>query len=106
DDVRGGAGARSVERCRLDRREEVAANDPTGDLRPAGVVDDRQPPAADLAEVPPPRLRVPRLAGRAEDPQRAQVVAADRVGAVAYEGSDDGRRQPEVRHPMASDDRP
>ena len=49
--------------------EQVAADDPAADLRPARVVDDRQPAAADLAEVPPPALGIPRLAGRAEDAQ-------------------------------------
>ena len=52
---------------------------PADDLRPARVVDDRQPPAADLAEAPPPGLGIPRLAGRAEHPQRATVVRADRA---------------------------
>ena len=62
--------ARPVERGRPDRPEERAADDPAADLGPAGVVDDRQPAAADDVEGPAPGIRVPRLAGRADDPER------------------------------------
>ena len=60
-------------------------HDPAGDLGPAGVVDDRAAALADLAEVPPPGIGVPRLAGRAEDAQRRPVVGADRLLAVGHQ---------------------
>ena len=106
DDVRGGPDARPRERRRLDRPDDVAADDAAADLGPAAVVDDRAAPLADLAEVPPPRLRVPRLAGRAEHAQRRPVVRADGRLAVGHERPDDRRRQAQVGDPMAGHDRP
>ena len=41
----------------LERRQDVAGDEPAGDLGAARVVDDRQPPAADDVEEPAPRLR-------------------------------------------------
>ena len=79
---------------------------PPGDLRPARVVDDRAAALAHLAEVPPPRLWVPRFAGRAEDPQRRAVVRPDGVLAVGHERTDDRRRDAEMGDPVALDDRP
>jgi hypothetical protein len=105
-DVRGRCPGRAVERGRPDRREEVAADDAAADLRAAGVVDDRRPASADLAEEPRPRLGVPRLAGRAEDTERAQVMGADRVDAVGDQRPDDGRRDAEVGDAVARGDRP
>ena len=70
DDVGGHPDARAVEARRPDGSEQRAADDPAGDLGPARVVDDRQAPAADDVEAPAPRIGVPRLAGRADDPER------------------------------------
>ena len=58
---------------------DVAPDDAARDLGPAAVVDDRAATLADLAEVPPPRIGVPRLPGRAEDAQRGAVVRRGRA---------------------------
>ena len=52
--VRRHAEARAVERRRPDRPEAARAQDPAADLRPARVVDDRDPAAARDPEQPPP----------------------------------------------------
>src|SRR5688572_19773946 len=70
DDVGGHPRARTDERSRLDGRPRGAADDPTGDLGPARVVDDRATLLADVPEVPPPRIRVPGLSRRAQHEQR------------------------------------
>src|SRR4029079_12100556 len=51
-DVGRGADARSADTRRVDRGEQVAPHDPAAHLGPARVVDDRESPAADFAEVP------------------------------------------------------
>src|SRR5437773_2006652 len=97
DDVRGDADVRTTEGARPDGRQQVAGDDPAGHLGPAAVVDDWTAAPADLAEEPPPRVRVPRLAGRAEHAQRRHVVALHGLAPVAHEPPADRRRQAEVR---------
>ena len=72
---------------------------------PPGV-DDRTALAADHLPVPEPRLRVDRLADRAEQPQRREVVLARVLGAPLHAGADRGRRRVEDRHPVALDQLP
>src|SRR5919198_3032302 len=74
-DVGGHAGDEPREGARLDGRDRETAEDPAGDLRPAGVVDDRQARLADVLEEPPVGLGGPRLARRAEYPERAELVS-------------------------------
>ena len=105
-DVGGDARRRAGERRRLERREDVAADQPAGDFGAARVVDDRQPAAADDIEEPAPRLGVPRLAGRAEDAQRRQVVAANRLLAVAHQRADQRGRDAEDVDAVPLDERP
>ena len=76
------------------------------DHDPAGLglpprVDDRAAPAADHLVVPEPRLRVDRLADRAEQPQRREVVALRVLRAPLDAGADRGRRRVEDRHAVA-----
>ena len=106
DDVGRHPDARAVEARRADRSEQRAADDPAADLGAARVVDDRQPTAADDVEAPPPRVRVPRLAGRAEDPQRREVVVADRRLAMDAERPDERRADAEMGDPMTRHERP
>ena len=56
--------------------------------------------------VPDVRLRVDRLADRAEDPQRGQVELLRDLRAPLHEGADRGRRAVEDRHPVLLDDLP
>src|SRR5207248_2760150 len=53
-DIRRDTGHGSSEGARLDRRNGGTANDAAGDLRAAGVVDDRTLTAADDLEAPVP----------------------------------------------------
>src|SRR5688572_25135636 len=91
DDVRVHAGTGAAERAGLDRRPGRAADDAAGDLGPAGVIDDRATGFADGAEVPPPRVGVPRLTGGAEHEEARAVVLRDRLFARAHEPADRGR---------------
>src|SRR5262249_27109343 len=63
-----------AERHWLDRLDDARAQEARADLGAAGDVDDRRPAAADVLEQPEVRVAVPRLAGRADRPQRRQVV--------------------------------
>ena len=100
-DVGGRSDARPIERGGLDRCQQVAADDPAADLRSARVVDDRRPAATHFAEIPPPALRIPRLARRAQDAQGRQVVSADGLRAMRDEGTNDGWREAQVGHLVA-----
>ena len=106
DDLRRHPDARSVERCRADRAEGRRADDPAGDLGPAAVVDDRQASFAHGLEEPRPRVRIPRLPGRAEDAERAPVVVADRRVAVNQERADQRRAHAQVGDAVPLDERP
>src|SRR5258706_4244386 len=106
DDVGVHARHRSDERARLDRRPGGAADDAAGDLGAAGVIDDGAARLADVAEVPPPRVGVPRLAGRTEDEERAAIVLLHRLLAAAHETADRRRGDAEVRDLVALDHRP
>src|SRR5207244_5154779 len=100
-DVRVHPGARAAERAGRDRRPGRAADDAAGDFGAAGVVDDRATLLADVAEVPPPGIRIPWLTGRAENKERGTVLRADRSLACAPETPDRGRREAGVRSPVA-----
>ena len=69
-------------------------------------VDDRAAAAADVLVVPEPGARVDRLADRAEQPQRAEVVLFDVLEAPLHAGADRGRRRVHDRHAVALDDLP
>src|SRR5579859_4819802 len=68
-DVSGNAGHGARKAGRLDRRPGRRAENAAGAFGAARVVDERGAPLADDAEVPPPRLGIPRFAGRAEHEQ-------------------------------------
>ena len=73
--LRGDAGKRPRRRAGLERRDAGQRRD--HDRAGLGLpprVDDRAALAADDAVVPDPRFRIDRLADRAEQPQRRQVV--------------------------------
>src|SRR5919199_3695746 len=106
DHVGGHAGDRAGEAARLQWADREAADDPAGDLGPAGVVDDWAAAAPDLLEEPAPRLRVPRLAGRAEHPQRGEIVLADRLFAEPHQAADGRWRDAEHGDAVALDHRP
>ncbi len=69
-DVRRHAGQRAGEGARFERRQDVAGKNAAGSLRAAGVIDDRQPSAADGVKEPQPGVGVPRFTGRTELAQR------------------------------------
>src|SRR6266446_10890837 len=69
-------GDRTGKRRGFERRPRGAAEDATRALRAARVIDERRSLVADDAEVPPPRLRIPRLARRAKDEERRPIVSA------------------------------
>jgi hypothetical protein len=69
---------------------------------PPGV-DDRAAVAADRPPVPHPGLGVDRLADRAEQAQRRQIVARRVLVAPPHEGANRGRRGVEDRHAPARD---
>ena len=69
-------------------------------------VDDRRAVAADVLAVPDPRLRVDRLADRAEQPQRGEVVLLRVLRAPLHVRPDRRRRRVEDVHLVALDDRP
>ena len=77
------------------RREDAAR-----DLGAARVVDDRHAPAARVLEEPAIGLGVPRLARRADDAERREIVLGDPVGAVRHERARGRRRDAEVRDAM------
>src|SRR5439155_24627238 len=66
DHVHGDAGHGAGEGRRLDRRPRRTAEQSPGYLGAAGVIHERRAPLPGYAEVPPPRLGIPRLAGGAE----------------------------------------
>ena len=104
--VDGHPQRRADQRARLQRRDREGREQAGADLRPAGDVDDRQPAPADVLEQPSPGLGVPRLAGRGEDPQPAEVVRPHRLDAVLDQGADQGRRDAQDRDPVPLDHRP
>ena len=96
----------TAERARLqlgdrERREEARTH-----FGPTAQVDDRQRPPADLPVEPQVRIRVPGLPGRGEDPERRQVVAADRVRARRDQRADQGRRNAERGDAVPFHERP
>ena len=107
DDVRGRPDARAVERGRLDRREQVAADDPAGDLRPARVVDDRaagrrRPRGSTTTSSRDPTARRSspgRGARRGRGPRTGSVPCG--ISARTTVGD-----RPEVGDPVAGDERP
>src|SRR5439155_17951439 len=105
-DVRVHPGARPAERAGLDRRPGGAADDAARDLRPTGVVDDRAARITDISEVPPPRVRVPRLAGRSEDEDRRPVLRPDGILTGSHQPADRGRGHAEMRHAVTLDEGP
>src|SRR6266852_4007223 len=64
---------------RLYRGPRRAPDDAPRDLGPARVIDDRAARVADVAEIPPPRIGVPRLAGRSEHEERGAVLGANGI---------------------------
>src|SRR4029077_2906360 len=106
DDVGVHARAWPDERARLDRRPRRASEDAARDLGAAGVVDDRAARLADVAEIPPPRIRIPWLARRSQNEKRRAILRADRILPGAHEAADRGRRDTEVRDLVALDERP
>ena len=82
---------RAPKRRRLDGRPCGAAQYAARALRAARVVDQGRAFVADDAIVPPPRLGIPWLAGRAEHEKRGTIVAARWLVARAHESAD-GRR--------------
>ena len=101
------AGKRLRRRARLRRRHTGQRRDhdhPRLGLPPR--VDDRAAPAADVLVVPHPRLGVDRLADRAEQAQRREVVRGRVLGAPLHVRPDRGRRGVEDRDAVALDDLP
>ena len=104
-----GVNSRERHRCRSglecrqpgQRRDHDAAR-----LRLPPRVDDRAAAAADVLPVPDPRLGVDRLAHRAQQPQRAEVVCRGVLGAGLDEGPDQGRGRVVLGHAVALDDLP
>src|SRR5439155_21772512 len=88
-----------------DRCPSGAADDAARDLRAARVIDDRAARVTDVSEIPPPRVGIPRLAGGSKDEERRAVLRADRILTGAHQAADCGRRDPEVRHTVALDER-
>ena len=79
------------------------------DHRRAGLglppgVDDRDGVAAEHQPVPPPGLRVDRLADRTEQPQAGQIVLERQLAAPLHEGADQGRRGVIDCHTVLFDD--
>src|SRR4029079_17186687 len=72
---------------------------------PPGV-DDRAATAADVLVVPEPGARVYRLAYRAQQPQRREIVHLRVLDAPFHAGTDRGRRRVEDRDLVALDDLP
>ena len=72
---------------------------------PPGV-DDRAAAAADVLVVPEPGARVDRLADRAQQAQRGEVVLLRVLDAPLHAGADRGRRRVEDRDAVALDDLP
>ena len=105
-DVGGDPGHGAGERGRLERRPRRAAEDTAGALGAARVIDEGDAFLTRDAEVPPPRLGIPGLAGRAEDEQRRAIVVAHWGFSGAHQAADRGRGNAEVRHTMSLHDRP
>ena len=102
----GHAGDGAVERARLDGRDGEAGEDAARDLGAPRVVDDGHPALPGVLEEPAVGLGVPGLAGGADDAQGGQVVAGEPVRAVRHERPHRGRRDAEVRDPVALHQRP
>ena len=98
---RGPAERAHLDRLDRERREEAGSH-----LGAPGQVDDRDISAAGHLLQPPVRLRVPRLAGRAEDAKRREVVAPRPLVAVRLERADEGGRHAEHRHAVTFDGLP
>src|SRR6266849_2613941 len=84
-------------------RDHVAAQDAARDLGAAGVVDDRDPAAANVLEEPAEWFGVPWLAGAAEYAQAREVMSRWQLVAVGHEpahegGGDAEHRDLVVRH--------
>ena len=90
--------------CRwLERRPGRAAEDAAGALGAAGVIDERRALFTHHVEIPPPRFRIPRLAGRAEHEHRRAIVAPHGLLTGAHQSPNRCRRNPEVRDAMTLD---
>ncbi len=105
-DVRGHPRQRSGERACAQVCDHVAAQDPAGDLGPARVVDDRDAPATDRPEEPVEGLRVPGLAGAAEDAQAGEVVLRRWPVAVRHQRAHEGGGDAEDGDAMVLDHAP
>ena len=106
-DRRLDAGQRRGGGARLERSDsrQRADKDAAGLRLPPGV-HHRAALAADVLPVPEPRLRVDRLADRAEQLQRAQVVPLHRLRTGLDERPDQSRRRVVLRDLVLLDDRP
>ena len=93
DDLGNDAEERPRRRARLERRRagQRGDQDAAGLGLPPGV-DDRAAAVADDAVIPFPRLRIDRLADRAEQPQRGAAGLLHRLLARAHQRADRGRR--------------
>src|SRR5581483_2127686 len=106
-DRRLDAGERLRRRARLGGRDPRQRRDhdhPGLGLPPR--VDDRAVAAADVLLVPDPRLRVDRLADRAEQLQRREIVLLRVLRPPLHVRADRRRRRVEDGHAVALDDRP
>ena len=68
------AGARPAKGARLDGRKRISHQDPAGNFRAAGIVNDRQLFPANLFEQPPPGGRIPGFSGRRQHSQMREVM--------------------------------
>ena len=103
DDVHVLAERRKPERDGLDRLGDDRRQKARAHLGAAGDVHDRRAPAADVIEEPAIRIRVPRLAGRAQRLQRRQV---GRRLTLRDERAHERRREAEHRDALGLDGLP
>ncbi|MNQ85872.1 hypothetical protein D3C85_1010480 [compost metagenome] len=81
----------AVEGHRGNRLDQHIGQDAAADLGAAGIVDDRITALANGIEQPQPGLRVPRLAGRGENAQGAQVMALGNGITMLHQRAHQGR---------------